>query len=143
MEVRVVLEDPPDMRAEKNALRKSVQALLRKIPEQDVQKFSAAVAERVARLPNAAESRSVSAYLSMPKGEIGTGPLLQWLFDKPGDKTRIFVPTITGPLSENMRMPELRSLEELESLTRSKWGIPEFSHFPHSSLVNIETAIVR
>ena len=56
--------------------------------------------------------------------EVQTAPILEWLFA--GNK-RVFVPKIVGKSSEDMRMPELVSLAELDGLAKTKWGIPEFT----------------
>jgi 5-formyltetrahydrofolate cyclo-ligase len=60
----------------------------------------------------------------MPKGEAQTGPVLSSLFTA---RKRVFVPKVVGKSSSDMRMPELRSVAELKSLTLSPWGIPEFT----------------
>jgi len=58
------------------------------------------------------------------KKEVQTRPLLEWCF---GAGKRVFIPKVVGKRSADMIMPELKGLEELDSMEKSKWGIPEFT----------------
>ena len=66
-------------------------------------------------------SNALSVYLSMPN-ELQTSLIISTALI---DKKRVFIPKIIGPNSKDMVMVEIRSIEEIESFPKSKWGIPE------------------
>lgn len=79
-------------------------------------------------MPEYRSAQSISVYLSMPAGEIQTHQVVQ---DALSQGKKLFVPYIHHitdteghSKSSEMSMLDLRSLEDLASLKRDKWGIP-------------------
>eukprot|EP00754_Rhynchopus_humris_P001581 Rhum_TRINITY_DN10917_c0_g1::Rhum_TRINITY_DN10917_c0_g1_i1::g.41235::m.41235/K01934/MTHFS; 5-formyltetrahydrofolate cyclo-ligase len=105
----------------KNALRKEVKAMLRKMSPEAVQRESEAVWERLMGLSEMKACKGVSVYLHM-KNEVMTCGLLTLLFAR---GKRVYVPCITGPKYSNMVMVEVRSAAEVQAWPLNKWGIPE------------------
>lgn len=68
------------------------------------------------------ESQALSAYLSMPQGEVVTYDIIQLAFLQ---KKRVFIPKILGKQSQDMFMLEIPSFAILNSFDRNRWGIPE------------------
>mmetsp|Transcript_90888 Transcript_90888/g.256744 ORF Transcript_90888/g.256744 Transcript_90888/m.256744 type:complete len:228 (+) Transcript_90888:227-910(+) len=104
----------------KAALRKSVRARLRALDVTDVEAQSEAVCQRLSRNPWYMASRSIGLFLSMPRGELQTEPILRDAF---ASGKRIFCPRVMG--DGWMEMFEVSGLDEALKLPRSKWGIPE------------------
>ncbi|GBG29725.1 5-formyltetrahydrofolate cyclo-ligase [Hondaea fermentalgiana] len=107
----------------KKTLRREIATVLKNMGEDKMHAASKQLAEHIKEIPRAQTAERVSIYLAM-KNEAQTQTALEWLFDA---KKRVFVPKIIGAGSEDMRMPELASLEELAGLDKFKWGIPEFT----------------
>jgi 5-formyltetrahydrofolate cyclo-ligase len=79
-------------------------------------------------MPEYQRARSLSVYLSMPTGEIGTEDVVKHAFQ---NSKGVYVP-LTYKLSQHrnswpssiMDMVELHSWEDFTTLKRDKWGIP-------------------
>ena len=80
-------------------------------------------------LPEYQKARSLSVYLSMPRGEISTGPIVK---DALQAGKRVFVPYIySKPVQPDPEAPRsimdmvlLHSREDYETLAPDSWGIP-------------------
>jgi len=107
----------------KKSLRKSVSKVLNSLSEDVILAQSNQLAQRAFSLEPLKQSKNVCVYLSM-KQELQTNSLLEWLFQQ---NKRVFIPKVTGKSPEAMSMPELHSLEELNGMEKTKWGIPEFT----------------
>ena len=87
--------DEGGLRERKMVLRKHIKAKLKGMNESSIEDASRAVAERLLKMPQLAESvgggGAISVYLSMP-GELGTSTVLRELF-KRGKK--IYIPKVT------------------------------------------------
>lgn len=67
------------------------------------------------------KSTAICCYLSM-KNEIQTYKFIE---EAMLDGKVIYIPKVTGPLSGDMMVILLESMESINSFPRSKWGIPE------------------
>ena len=114
---------------QKKALRKEVRARLKGLTAQDIQSQSQQVWERLFQLPEYQTCQSIGLFLSMPKGEIDTDPVLLDAVQKGKD---IYVPEV-GKNFEQADM-ELRKVIKGDAddgklfhttWPRNKWGIPE------------------
>lgn len=86
------------------------------------------VATLIASMPEYQRARSISIYLSMPKGELSTSSIVYDAFSK--DK-EIFVPYLHKSVSAEpgkprslMNMVSLHTKADYESLQPDAWGIP-------------------
>lgn len=82
-------------------------------------------------LPEYRNAKRISVYLSMPQGEISTTGIVR---DALASGKEVFIPYIHSieaglaqPKVSVMDMLSLNSMEEFESLTPDKWGIPSLS----------------
>lgn len=66
-------------------------------------------------------SKVISIYLAMPK-ELQTYDLINHAFDS---GKRVFIPKIVGSKSEDMKMIEIFSYQEIQQFPKDKWGIPD------------------
>uniref|UniRef100_A0A7S3LPY1 5-formyltetrahydrofolate cyclo-ligase n=1 Tax=Aplanochytrium stocchinoi TaxID=215587 RepID=A0A7S3LPY1_9STRA len=110
-------------KAMKKAVRKSTSKIVSALSAEAIAEQSTRLAQHASGLKVLQASKNVSLYLSMKK-ELQTDSLLKWLFD---NNKRVFIPKVTGKASQDMIMPELRSLEEIKLMKETKWGIPEFT----------------
>lgn len=114
----------------KKALRKEIRARMKVLDKETIQQQSQQVWDRLFALPEYQSAKSIGLFLSMPKGEINTDPVLMHAMDT-GKK--IYVPEV-GKNFEQVHM-ELReviidgSVKKGEIFhkdwPRNKWGIPE------------------
>lgn len=86
------------------------------------------VQAKLLTLPEYKQANRISIYLSMPKGEIFTRPIV---LDALREGKRVFVPYIYATASITthesksvMKMVSLQSKEDYESLRPDAWGIP-------------------
>ncbi|KAG9296310.1 hypothetical protein G9A89_014902 [Geosiphon pyriformis] len=110
------------IRSLKTSLRKEMRKILTEIPSEVIERESRAVAEKLVSLPSYLNSKNVSIYLSMTKGEIQTNFLIKDIFKR---GKSCYVPRWTG---EMMEMVRVISFEDYLSLPVNKWNIPEPSH---------------
>ena len=107
----------------KVTMRKQMRKTLRSLSAADLASESEAACARAAKLEAVTKAVGISVYLAMPAAECLTAPLLHRLF-KQGNK-EIFVPRVEGPGRSEMRMLRVLSQIQLDSFSRSSWGIPE------------------
>eukprot|EP00931_Biecheleriopsis_adriatica_P057240 TRINITY_DN33953_c0_g1_i1.p1 TRINITY_DN33953_c0_g1~~TRINITY_DN33953_c0_g1_i1.p1 ORF type:complete len:234 (-),score=56.14 TRINITY_DN33953_c0_g1_i1:14-685(-) len=124
--------------AAKSALRRDVRARLKTLEDSEINRQSEAVCERLARSPWFLASRSIGIFLSMPKAELRTAPILQRAFH---EGKRVFCPRVMG--EGWMELFEVKSVEEVASLPLSKWKIPEPpEHFPRVEPTDLDLLLV-
>ena len=83
--------------------------------------------------------RNWCIYLNMPKGELSTLPLINYIFneipkkDNEGQHTmKIFVPKVLGKGNDDLIMLPISSSEEYASMPCNSWNIPEPVYPPDS-----------
>lgn len=104
-------------------------------------KTTASVATNILfSLPEYRNARRISIFLSMPQSEVSTTGIVR---DALGSGKEVFVPYTHNieaeswePKTSVMDMLRLNSMEEFESLTPDKWGIPSLSAASVSSRSN-------
>jgi 5-formyltetrahydrofolate cyclo-ligase len=104
----------------KKILRKELRKLLLKITEKDLVSQSDEIFKKIISLKQYQESKNISIYLHMPKGEVRTEDLLKHAL-KSGKNC--YVPYIIN--NTEMEMVRIHSWEEFLSYPKSKWGYPE------------------
>mmetsp|Transcript_48140 Transcript_48140/g.112578 ORF Transcript_48140/g.112578 Transcript_48140/m.112578 type:complete len:218 (+) Transcript_48140:49-702(+) len=107
--------------ATKTALRKTVRARLKSLGEEELRRQSEAACERLVKHPWYLASQTIGIFLSMPRGEFQTEPILRRAFD---DGKRVFCPRVISEPG-HMEFFEVESAEAALQLPRSKWNIPE------------------
>ncbi|KAL8735223.1 MAG: hypothetical protein Q9166_001099 [cf. Caloplaca sp. 2 TL-2023] len=117
-----------NLRTAKKELRGLIRQRLSQISEHSVQRQSAAAQETLFSLPEYQSAKSISVYLSMPKGELATGPIV---IDALQRGKEVYVPytyRVDAPAPEApasvMDMVRLHSQEDFEQLDADPWGIP-------------------
>ena len=121
--------DLDDMRQRKEEFRKQIRAKVRELKQEETMAQSMEVWERVYKLPSYQTAKSVGLFLSMPKGEINTDPILQHAIQNGKD---VFVPQV-GKDYEMCDMNLVKVIvgdpnsQEIfhKSWPRNKWQIPE------------------
>ncbi|XP_069138582.1 5-formyltetrahydrofolate cyclo-ligase-like [Argopecten irradians] len=106
------------IRSAKNILRKEIKKRVAMLTEQEKERQSKVVTEKVLKLPQMQKCQRVCLYLNMPD-EVKTVPLLKTLLDT---HKECFVPQYIGPV---MKMVKLKSYEDYESLPTTKWNIKQ------------------
>jgi 5-formyltetrahydrofolate cyclo-ligase len=142
--------------AAKKELRKKIKSILKDLPEaaaasQSTQRLSYNICRKLIipasnatktllSMPEYKAARRISVYLSMPGGEISTSNIVRDALDH-GKK--VFIPYTynssnakEGQPKSIMDMVELHSMNDFESLTPDKWGIPTPSEASISSRAN-------
>ncbi|KII87851.1 hypothetical protein PLICRDRAFT_42365 [Plicaturopsis crispa FD-325 SS-3] len=114
------------IRADKKALRKAMAASLRLLPQSALEIQSRTIADRVLRSAVLRQCRSVSCYLSMPSGEVGTTWLVSEILR--AGKT-VFIPRIDQTTEGRMEFLKLYGEEDLHTLPSGVWGIREPDQF--------------
>ncbi|KAI3652907.1 hypothetical protein MP228_002332 [Amoeboaphelidium protococcarum] len=102
----------------KKSLRKLYSDKLQQISQSSIQRQSNAVCQHLITLKSYQNARNVSVYLSMP-GEIDTNLIIRHLFN---DGKSVFVPSWN---KDEMIMVRMQSYDEILTLPRNKWNIPE------------------
>ncbi|KAL1969840.1 hypothetical protein VTN77DRAFT_7349 [Rasamsonia byssochlamydoides] len=117
--------------AAKKELRRKIQKVLQNIPRESIASQSALATSRLLSLSEYQNAKRISVYLSMPQGEISTTGIVR---DALASGKEVFIPYIHSieaepaqPKVSVMDMLSLNSMEEFESLTPDKWGIPSLS----------------
>mmetsp|Transcript_36019 Transcript_36019/g.84462 ORF Transcript_36019/g.84462 Transcript_36019/m.84462 type:complete len:219 (+) Transcript_36019:86-742(+) len=106
--------------ATKAALRQTVRARLKSLSEEELRKQSEAACERLVKHPWYISSRTIGIFLSMPRGEFQTEPILRHAFSA---GKRVYCPRVMG--DGLMDFFEVASADEALQLPLSKWKIPE------------------
>ncbi|KAL8795338.1 MAG: hypothetical protein Q9195_002208 [Heterodermia aff. obscurata] len=117
------------LRLAKKELRRSVRQTILSLPEESIKSQSRAVTSMILSLPEYQKAKSLGVYLSMPRGEISTGPIVK---DALQVGKRVFVPHIYSKVAQPepeaprsmMDMVSLHSLEDYDTLVPDSWGIP-------------------
>ncbi|KAL8812777.1 MAG: hypothetical protein Q9223_000845 [Gallowayella weberi] len=117
-----------NLRTAKKDLRCLLKQTLSQVSEHSIQRQSLAAQEALFSLPEYQSATSISVYLSMPKAELTTGPIV---LDALRRGKEVYVPYIhkvdapapDGPLSI-MDMVQLHSQNDYEKLEPDSWGIP-------------------
>ncbi|KAL8798576.1 MAG: hypothetical protein Q9182_006550 [Xanthomendoza sp. 2 TL-2023] len=121
-----------NLRTAKKDLRCLLKQTLSQVSEQSIQRqcsYEALVAqETLYSLPEYHSAKSISVYLSMPKAELTTGPIV---LDALQRGKEVYVPYIhraDEPASDTplsiMDMVQLHSRNDYEKLELDSWGIP-------------------
>lgn len=142
--------------AVKKELRRKIKSILKDLPEaaaasqstqwlspdncQKLTILASNATKTLLSMPEYKAARRISVYLSMPGGEISTSNIVRDALDH-GKK--VFIPYTynlsnakEGQPRSIMDMVELRSMNDFESLTPDKWGIPTPSEASISSRAN-------
>jgi 5-formyltetrahydrofolate cyclo-ligase len=122
------------MKATKAALRKDIRQILQSIPAEVIDSKSKAICQRLLSHPDYARSTAVFVFLSMGQ-EVQTYEILSRSLEA---GRRVFIPKITGSKACDMELYEIRSMEDIASFPKTKWGIPEptMDMVRHSSVMN-------
>ncbi|KAF8498845.1 hypothetical protein JB92DRAFT_2983248 [Gautieria morchelliformis] len=107
--------------AGKKALRSSLRKALSSIPSDEIQFQSGLVCSYVASDHTFQRAQVVSCYLSMPSGEVDTSRLVTLILES---GKMLFVPRIDHERGE-IDMLRIYDEQDLMSLTKGTWGIPE------------------
>ncbi|KAF9528439.1 5-formyltetrahydrofolate cyclo-ligase [Crepidotus variabilis] len=110
------------IKAQKQALRKSMAASLRPLSSDELKEQTKMIHARVMTLQHFKESKSVSCYLSMPSSEAGTSELVDSILDS---GKRLFVPKVQSKDDSIMDFLRVYSSEDLACLPAGTWGIKE------------------
>ncbi|KAF9439199.1 hypothetical protein BGZ76_009372 [Entomortierella beljakovae] len=108
----------PTLRVLKNTIRKDMRKKLAALSQEEINRQSAIVTEKLVKLPEFKESRNVSVYISM-HGEICTGNIIRELLDQ---NKSCYIPRCRGDI---MDMVKVESWEDFISLPKNNWNIPE------------------
>ncbi|XP_060068875.1 5-formyltetrahydrofolate cyclo-ligase-like [Ylistrum balloti] len=106
------------IRSAKNVLRKEIKKRVAMLSEQEKEKQSKIVVEKLLKLPQIQNSQRVCLYLNM-SDEVKTVSLLKSILDL---KKECFVPQYIGPV---MKMVKLESFEDYENFPMTKWKIKQ------------------
>ena len=111
----------------KKGMRSDMKNVLMVLSGSDILERSIAISNNITSLPIFQSSQAVSCFISMPKGEVQTSPLLSKILPigAHGSGKRCFVPQVTGATPTDMIMVEIQDLNELNSFPKNKWKIPE------------------
>ncbi|KAI5792740.1 hypothetical protein FPQ18DRAFT_258826 [Pyronema domesticum] len=129
----------PTLHTAKRALRTKVKGILKTLPADSIRAQSDTILRTVLNLPEYKNARSLSIYLSMPKGEVTTGALVTASLEA---GKQVFVPYIhrqppSHPIASSaslaasasappslMDMLSLSSLSDFQGFQPDSWGIP-------------------
>jgi len=114
---------------DKKLLRKQLRNLLQAISEKDLISQSNAIYKQVISLKQYQNSKNISIYLNMPKGEVRTENLLKHALNS---GKNCYVPYIVN--NSKMEMVKINSWEDFLSYPKSKWGYPEPSSMSNSPI---------
>jgi len=112
--------DVADIASRKADLRKKVRARVKLLDGDELTRQSEAVCERVVQMSWYTSSQKIGIFLSMPKGEFRTEPILRHAF---AQGKQVYCPRVMG--DGWMELFEVASAEEALQLPLSKWRIPE------------------
>ncbi len=107
----------------KESLRRTISVALGKLSPSDIASQSKRVLAQLQTLPQYLSARSASVYLPMERGcEVDTLPIIADLIKR---GATVAIPRITGARSTDMEMYALSSVDHVDALPRTRWGIPE------------------
>ncbi|KAI0838943.1 5-formyltetrahydrofolate cyclo-ligase [Hypoxylon sp. FL0890] len=114
--------------AAKSQLRSLMKHRLASLSEESITSQSARVFDSISKFKPYVDAKRVAVYLSMPRGEIQTDPIVRHALSS---GKQVFVPYLhksglrpsDGP-TRLMDMVSLKDIKDYESLQRDKWGIP-------------------
>ncbi|KAF7588754.1 hypothetical protein BBP40_005250 [Aspergillus hancockii] len=119
------------LQAAKKDLRRKIRGVLQRIPAESITNQSRVAASRLFSLTEYQNAKRIGVYLSMPSGELSTTAIVQ---DALMNGKEVFIPYIhdvevpsTQQKTSIMDMLALESMEEFNSLTPDKWGIPSLA----------------
>ncbi|KAF9652650.1 5-formyltetrahydrofolate cyclo-ligase [Thelephora ganbajun] len=112
------------IQGQKRALRKIVSASLKSLSQSQIQHQSKVVTDAIVNSTMFQTSKCISCYLSMPKGELDTGPLVSAIL---AAGKILYVPKLDTSDSSHPRMDMLRVYDQsdLDSFPSGLWGIRE------------------
>ncbi|KAE8146957.1 5-formyltetrahydrofolate cyclo-ligase [Aspergillus avenaceus] len=115
----------------KKDLRRKMRDVLQKIPADAITNQSRTATNKLFSLTEYQHAKKIGVYLSMPSGELSTTAIVQ---DALINGKQVFIPYIHNielPSAQQktsiMDMLVLESMEEFNSLTPDKWGIPSLA----------------
>ncbi|KAE8137901.1 hypothetical protein BDV38DRAFT_282513 [Aspergillus pseudotamarii] len=115
----------------KKDLRRKMRDVLQKIPADTIVNQSRIATNKLFSLTEYQNAKRIGVYLSMPSGELSTTAIVQ---DALINGKEVFIPYIHNvelPSTQQkvsiMDMLALNSMEEFNSLTPDKWGIPSLA----------------
>ncbi|KAI9297570.1 5,10-methenyltetrahydrofolate synthetase [Neoconidiobolus thromboides FSU 785] len=103
----------------KKELRKSIKLRLKQVTEENVKKQSLKVTKHITSSSWFQNSKKISIYLNMPFSELKTEDLVKEILLQ---NKQCFIPKTKG---DDMRMVEIKSIQELNDLPKNNWNIPE------------------
>ncbi|KAI1373668.1 5-formyltetrahydrofolate cyclo-ligase [Hypoxylon crocopeplum] len=114
--------------AAKSQLRSLMKQRLAGLSQESITSQSARVFDSLSQFNPYVNAKRVAVYLSMPRGEIQTDPIVRHALSS---GKQVFVPYLhksglrpsDGP-TRLMDMVSLKDIEDYESLQKDKWGIP-------------------
>ncbi|KAE8354093.1 5-formyltetrahydrofolate cyclo-ligase [Aspergillus coremiiformis] len=119
------------LQAAKKDLRRQMRDVLQKIPADSIFNQSRVAMARLFSLTEYQNAKRIGVYLSMASGELSTTAIVQ---DALMSGKEVFIPYIhnvelssTRQKTSIMDMLALESMEEFNSLTPDKWGIPSLA----------------
>ncbi|ORX84095.1 hypothetical protein BCR32DRAFT_326107 [Anaeromyces robustus] len=118
-----------NLTSDKKLLRKQLRKLLQTISEKDLIHQSNEIYKQVISLKQYQDSKNISIYLNMPKGEVKTENLLKHALNS---GKNCYVPYIIN--NTEMEMVKINSWEDFLLYPKSKWGYPEPSSMSNSPI---------
>jgi 5-formyltetrahydrofolate cyclo-ligase len=132
-QLRSMASEIPDVRSQKQVLRKSIRAQLKTLSIEEIEQQSVAVWDRLHDMEVYRSAKSIGLFLSMPAGEINTSKALEFAIQNGKD---IYIPQVGA----NFELADMELIQiQTSSSTpghfenqpihynwpRNKWGIPE------------------
>jgi 5-formyltetrahydrofolate cyclo-ligase len=105
----------------KQSIRKAIKRKIGLLSELDILTFSDIIAAKVIASSFFQSAAVVCAYLPMVR-EVQTEKILCAAF---AAQKKVFVPKVIGTNPEDMIMCQIFNMEEILSMPRTQWGIPE------------------
>ena len=128
-------QDGESIYRNKQNLRKQVKSVLKSLSKEALVEQSTLFLQNMKQLDKdlnlCGNYRNWCIYLPMPKGELSTIPLIEYLFDRNqnGNEDKnpinIFVPKVLGKGNDDLIMLPISNSEEYNSMPRNSWNIPE------------------
>ncbi|MCJ1400890.1 hypothetical protein MMC11_004101 [Xylographa trunciseda] len=116
------------LRASKAKLRKMIMGSLKQLNQEQIQRQSYSIQQRLLSLPEYQAANKISVYLSMPSGEVSTRCIVEDALRK---GKQVFVPYLYKEASKDgravpavMDMVSISSETDYNCLPVDKWGIP-------------------
>ncbi|XP_072037752.1 5-formyltetrahydrofolate cyclo-ligase-like [Amphiura filiformis] len=106
------------IRQAKKLLRLELKKRLQALSDADKTRQADFITNKLINHPIYRQSKRISVYLSMPE-EVGTDQILRHIF---ANNKTCFIPQYIGP---RMNMLKLNSMEDFETLPKTKWNIKQ------------------